>query len=97
LKTRFLSPASTELDEAIKYYNQQVSGLGYRFIEEISDALELITFMPQAWTKVGKHTRRYLLKGFPYAILYVCEQNEIIITAIADLHRYPDHFMDRIW
>jgi hypothetical protein len=48
--------------------------------------------MPNAWTKVGVHTRRCLLNRFPYAILYFYEDNEITITSIANLHRNPEHY-----
>ena len=37
-----------------------------------------------------------MLKGFPYALLYVIEMNEILITSVAHLHREPDHYKDRI-
>ena len=51
--------------------------------------------MPEAWTKTGEHTRRCILKGFPYALLYIVESQEILITAIANLHRDPEHYKNR--
>jgi len=42
LKIRFISPANIELDEAINYYDHQLSGLGFRFFQEISAAVERI-------------------------------------------------------
>ncbi len=65
MKVRFISPANLELDEAIKYYDYQLPGLGYRFFQEISAAIERIALMPEAWTKVGERTRRCILKGSP--------------------------------
>lgn len=35
-------------------------------------------------------------KGFPYALLYAIETDEILITAVAHLHRDPEHYKDRI-
>jgi len=32
-----------------------------------------------------------MLKAFPYALLYVTEKEEILITAVAHLHREPEH------
>ena len=40
-----------------------------------------------AWTRIGKRTRRCLVKGFPFALLYMVEADEIIVTAVA-------HFTD---
>jgi hypothetical protein len=65
LKVRFISPANYELDEAVKYYDHQLPGLGFRFFQEVDAAIKRIKFMPEAWTKIGKRTRRCMLKGFP--------------------------------
>jgi plasmid stabilization system protein ParE len=96
LKVRLISPANLELDEAVRYYDHQLPGLGFRFFQEASAAIERIRLMPEAWTKVGVRTRRCILKGFPYALLYVIETEEILITAVAHLHRDVEHYKDRI-
>ena len=96
MKIRFISPANNELEEAVRYYDHQLPGLGFRFFQEVSAAIDRIKFMPEAWTKIGERTRRCILKGFPYALLYIIEPSEILITAVANLHRDPDHYTDRI-
>jgi len=96
LKVRLVSPASIELDEAIRYYDHQLPGLGFRFFSEVDAAIERIRLMPEAWTKVGNKTRRCLIKGFPYGLLYAIENDEILITAVAHLNRDPEHYVDRI-
>ena len=48
MKARFIAPASLELDEAVKYYDHQLPGLGYRFFQETAAAIERILFMPEA-------------------------------------------------
>jgi len=96
LKVRLVSPASMELDEAIRYYDHQLPGLGFRFFCEVDAAIERIRLMPEAWTKVGNKTRRCLIKGFPYGLLYAVEDEEILITAVAHLNRDPEHYADRI-
>lgn len=96
MNVRFISPATHELDEAVKYYDHQLPGLGFRFFQEVASTVERIRFMPEAWTKIGEQTRRCILKGFPYALLFIIETSEIIITAVAHLHRDPEHYKDRI-
>lgn len=96
MKVRLLSPANLELDEAVRYYDHQLPGLGFRFYQEISAAIERVRLMPEAWTRVGQRTRRCILKGFPYALLYAIDKEEILITAVAHLHRDPEHYKDRI-
>ena len=96
MKVRLVSPANEELDEAVRYYDHQLPGLGFRFFQEVDAAIERIRVMPEAWTKIGDRSRRCILKGFPYALLYVVEPSEILITAVANLHRDPEHYKDRI-
>jgi len=96
LNVRLVFPADIELDEAVMYYNHQLPGLGFRFFQQVDAAIERIRIMPEAWTKVGERTRRCLIKGFPYALLYAIEAEEILITTVAHLHRDPEHYRDRI-
>jgi hypothetical protein len=96
LKVRLVSPANKELDEAVRYYDHQLPGLGFRFFQEVAAAIDRIKLMPEAWTKIGDRTRRCILKGFPYALLYIVRPSEILITAVANLHRDPEHYKDRI-
>ena len=96
MKVRLVFPANIELDEAVRYYDHQLPGLGFRFFQEVDAAIERIRFIPEAWTKIGKRTRRCLIKDFPYALLYAIETDEILITAVAHLHRDPKHYGDRI-
>lgn len=87
MNCKFLYPVEIELDEAVKYYNHQLPGLGYRFYQEVSSAIERIKFMPEAWTKVGNNTRRSLLKVFLYSLLFMFDEKEILITELAHNHK----------
>jgi len=82
MKVIFLPLAEKEFGEAVIYYNDQLRGLGDQFYDEVVASIEFIQKIPQGWQKVGKHTRRCMLKRFPYLILYIIEMNKIIITAI---------------
>jgi hypothetical protein len=84
------------LDEASRYYDHQLPGLGFRFFEDVETAIDRIKLMPEAWTKIGKQTRRCLIKGFPYALHFIVEPDEVLITAVAHLHRDPEHYRKRI-
>jgi hypothetical protein len=96
LIVQLVFPADSELDEGVRYYNHQLPGLGFRFFQQVDAAVERIKLMPKAWPQVGKRTRRCLIKGFAYALLYVPEPEKILITAVAHLHRDPEHYRDRI-
>jgi hypothetical protein len=42
MKINFLEIAQIELDEAVKYYNYEVPGLGNAFLTEVLNALDRI-------------------------------------------------------
>ena len=96
MKVRFLSPANVELDEAISFYDHELPGLGFRFFQEVNSAINRICLFPEGWAKIGKRTRRCRLKSFPYAVFYFIDKNEIIVLAVANLHRNPKRYKDRI-
>ena len=95
MKVRLVSPANIELDEAVRYYDHQLPGLGFRFFQEVAAAIERIIFMPEAWTKISDRTRRCILKAF-LMLFFIAEPSKILITAVANLHRDPEHYKDRI-
>jgi len=96
MNVRFLQVAKTELDDAVEYYNQQRSRLGYEFLWEVFFAIDRIQQFPQAWQVFYEDARRCLVRRFPYGIIYVQENDLILILAIAHLHREPDYWIDRL-
>ncbi len=92
----FLPPSDQELHEAVKFYEDQMTGLGTRFYLEFERILAVIASLPYAWRKIGPNTRRINLRRFPYLVLYVVEEDHILITCIAHQHRDPRYFVDRI-
>ena len=96
MKIHFLEIAQIELDEAIEYYNYEVPGLGDAFLKEVLTALDRIGKFPEAWHPCSKRTRRCRTRRFPYGIIYQILEQEILVVAIANLHRNPDYWKDRI-
>jgi len=96
MRIRFLETARIELDDAIEYYNYEVPGLGDAFLTEVLSALDRIGKYPEAWQPSSKRTRRCQIRRFPYGIMYQIRKDEILVVAIANLHRKPDYWKDRI-
>jgi hypothetical protein len=96
MEIRFLEIAQIELDETVAYYNTESIGLGDIFLLEVLNAIERIKHFPEAWHPFSNNTRRCQLHRFPYGIIYQILDTEILIIAIAHLHRKPDYWKDRI-
>ena len=90
-----LEAAQQELDDAIAWYAAQAPGLGDAFLVEVLRAFELIRHHPDAWHPLSDHTRRCRLARFPYGVIYTQEGHDILVLAIANLHRRPGYWRDR--
>ncbi len=96
MKIRFLDIAQYELDEAIRFYNLEKPSLGDEFLAEVLSALDRIAMFPEAWHPCSEATRRCRTKRFPYGIIYHNRNDEILVIAVANLHRKPDYWRDRL-
>jgi plasmid stabilization system protein ParE len=95
LKACFYKAAQIEFDLAVEYYENQLSGLGIRYSREVQKSLERIKLFPDGYSPISKRTRRCLVRGFPYGIIYKATADEVIVVAVAHLHRRPDYWASR--
>jgi hypothetical protein len=93
---RFLEVAEIELDQAIRWYESQAPGLGNAFLIEVLSAAERISRYPEAWHPLDKWLRRCRLNRFPYGLIYAIENGDVLVLAVAHLHREPGYWRDRL-
>ena len=93
---RFLEIARLELDEAVEYYNNESAGLGDQFLAEVLRAIDRIGEFPEAWHRLSQRTRRCRTRRFPYGIVYQIRGSEILVIPVANLHRRPEYWKDRL-
>ncbi len=96
MEVNFLPLAQQELDDTFQYYEYQQKNLGSRFIHEVLNSIELIRYYPKGWHPMTQNSRRCLVKNFPYGIIYQIKSDYILIIAIANLHRKPNYWINRI-
>ena len=96
MKIVILDVARLEFNEAKEFYEIEQTGLGAKFEKEIKNGILRIQQYPQAWPPERKETRRYLVRKFPYKIIYSLQENNIVVLAFAHLHRKPNYWVDRI-
>ena len=77
---RFNAEALAEFISAGRYYNQQVSGLGDDFIDEVESGIRTILSNPTVWKILEDYT---------------VESDVVFIWAVKHLHRDPDYWQDR--
>jgi plasmid stabilization system protein ParE len=95
MRVIFTRIARQELDDAVRYYELEYSGLGHRFKEEVRKATLRIAEYPRAWSLERGDVRKFLLHKFPYKLMYSVEEDYILIIAVAHQHRKPDYWVDK--
>jgi toxin ParE1/3/4 len=93
---RFLPQARTELLDEIRYYRSAQSELGVRFESAVAEVVRRAVANPEHGAPRSKNTRRMLVKGFPFSVIYRASGNEVLIVAIADSRRKPEYWAGRI-
>ena len=95
MRVIFTRIARQELDDAVRYYELEYSGLGRRFKEEVRKAALRIAEYPQAWSIERGDVRKCLLHRFPYKLMYSVEEDHLLVIAVAHQHRKPDYWVGR--
>jgi toxin ParE2 len=96
MKVRLLVPAAAELEEAVAWYRALAPALDQRLLAEVRAGCRLIAEHPHAWHPIESGVRRFRLRHFPYGLIYVIEAEEIIVLAVAHLHREPTYWRSRM-
>jgi plasmid stabilization system protein ParE len=101
MNVRALPAAKTEAATAARCYEAQRAGLGDEFLDELLAAEASIQASPRAFIPIpvpgaNREFRRYVVKRFPYQIIYEVTAAEVIIIAVAHTKRRPFYSKGRI-
>jgi plasmid stabilization system protein ParE len=94
-KIEFHPEAQLDLESARSWYRERSQVAARAFITEVLRALKSIAISPDAWPRTRANERRFVLKRFPYSIIYRTRTNEVFITAIAHHRRLPEYWHGR--
>ena len=92
---RFLPAAQTELFEGIEYYSAIRAELGIRFEQAVAYAVLSAVAHPQHGAPRSQSTRRWLVKGFPFGVIYRASDEEVIIVTVAHQRKRPEYWGER--
>lgn len=84
------------MKEAFSWYEDKRQGLGYDFLLQVDAGLRFIERNPEICPPEYKGTRKYLVKRFPYKIIYWVEKEKIIILAVIHGKKSPNLTKKRI-
>ncbi|PCJ21860.1 MAG: plasmid stabilization protein [SAR86 cluster bacterium] len=92
---RLREEAENDLTEASLWYQQQQSGLGHEFLDEVLSLLQSIQDRPLSYPIIYRETRRALTSRFPFCVFYQIQSGSIIIFAVMHASRAPHSWRDR--
>ena len=96
MKLVTLGEAEREFAESVAYYESKERGLGSRFRDEVTEAVDRIVQHPELPRLRPKDYRPLNLRAFPHYIAYIIRADTIWIVATAHAHRRPEFWMERI-
>jgi len=93
----FHGEASAEYAAAFDWYLERSPDAARKFDAEVNRALTQIGQAPQRWVAGPHQTRRFLLRQFPFTLIYrERPSGEIQIVAVAHTSRKPGYWKRRL-
>lgn len=84
-----------DIQAAAVWYEDQQSGLGTRFLDELDLVFQRIAESPLQFPQLEDDVRRALLRRFPYGVYFLAESEAVKVLAVLHLHRQPDMWKSR--
>ena len=81
------SEALLDIQEAFEWYEDQLNGLGYDFIEEIENCYMKLSAHPGFYTFINEKYRRIKTNRFPYLLVYEIDGDKVIINSVYHVKR----------
>ncbi len=87
--------AAQELLDAQAWYEAQVPGLGFEFARIADAAIVSALRNPLGYQCIEGEFRRILLRRFPYMLIYLPSQNELLVVSCFHQRRDPGSWFSK--
>lgn len=88
--------AREEFDEAFDFFAERTPVLARRFLKSTVTTIDLLRDYPTVGRPIGRATRRFAIRPFPYDLIYLPGRDDILVVAIAHHRRRPEYWRDRL-
>jgi plasmid stabilization system protein ParE len=96
MKYEFHPEAEQELYEAASRYESELSDLGLRFVDEVERVIQLLLEQPELGSRLDEAMRHFVLRRFPFSIVYAVLSDLVYVVAIAHGSREPGYWRPRV-
>jgi len=88
--------ALAEAQVAFEWYSAQNPAAAEAFINELDQAIEQIGRLPKLAGPYISGTRRYVMRRFPFTVVYREQERIMEVVAIAHGRRKPGYWKERL-
>lgn len=92
----FHPEAERELYEAALRYESEVPELGRRFGDEVERVVQLLLDHPEMGSRLDNDLRHFVLRRFPFSVVYAVATDLVCIVAVAHGSREPEYWRLRV-
>jgi plasmid stabilization system protein ParE len=92
----FHEEASAEYEAAFDWYYARSVMAASKFAEELTRAIGIVAEAPRRWPDGIHGTRKFLLRRFPFSVVYRELPSVIQVLAIAHGRRRPGYWKERL-
>lgn len=78
-----------QITTIIDWYEEQRSGLGGLFLDDLEKAIQVIAGNPKSFAQKLKKSRQLRLKKFPYVVVYELQEDRVEVYNIVHTSRHP--------
>jgi plasmid stabilization system protein ParE len=89
------SAAEVDYTESLTWYALRSENAANDFDAEFDQALSRIAADPEGFPLCDERHRYFLLRRFPFRIIYRIVQGDIVVVAVAHGSRAPDYWAER--
>ena len=87
--------AADEIEAARRWYNERNPEASVAFLADIDAAMLAVLEAPHRWPRLHVKYRRYIMRSFPFSVVYVVLPASIEVIAVAHHRRRPGYWLAR--
>jgi toxin ParE1/3/4 len=92
---KFFLEAEAEVVANERWYARRSPAAAEAFIAELDRALAQIGDSPETWPRYRRGTRRFVLRRFPFSVVYRVEGDVAYVVALAHAKQRPAYWRHR--
>ena len=97
VKRLIIHPAALEeMKSAVAWYMERSETAALNFVAELERGIDQILEAPSRWPHGGQSTRKYVLRRYPFAVVYREKETAVEILAVAHGYRRPSYWKGRL-